>query len=100
MKHDVSFRLRHCHCINLPFHETRMLTFPCLLFRSLARCCFDGISCLHRKLVQPVIPARTCEKVKVQSSSKKSLQMCLDAIDPSVLPKDFGGDYSGQWMMK
>mmetsp|Transcript_42015 Transcript_42015/g.97958 ORF Transcript_42015/g.97958 Transcript_42015/m.97958 type:complete len:276 (+) Transcript_42015:84-911(+) len=52
------------------------------------------------KVIKPFIPARTCDKVKVESSSSKSKVLCTEAVDPSILPTEFGGAYTGQWMMK
>lgn len=52
------------------------------------------------KIIKPFLPARTAEKVKVESNPKKAKEKMLELIDAKVLPSFLGGDYSGDWIMR
>lgn len=52
------------------------------------------------KMVKPFLPARTADKVKVESNKSAAKKKLHELIDPSVLPSFLGGDYTGEWRMK
>ena len=52
------------------------------------------------KIIKPFLPARTADKVKVESNPKEAREQMLEVIDPHVLPAFLGGEYAGEWTMK
>jgi len=51
------------------------------------------------KVIKPFVPARTTEKVNVESNSKKAKEILLEIMEPHVLPAFLGGEYTGEWRM-
>lgn len=51
------------------------------------------------KVFRPFVPARTAEKVEVESSFACAKRKMLHFVDAAVLPRVLGGDFAGEWRM-
>mmetsp|Transcript_3632 Transcript_3632/g.5811 ORF Transcript_3632/g.5811 Transcript_3632/m.5811 type:complete len:281 (-) Transcript_3632:143-985(-) len=51
------------------------------------------------KVLRPFLPARTVEKVGVESNVTKARERLLLVVDESVLPSFLGGSFDGEWRM-